>query len=239
MQIRKLNPDGIRWFQECLAACRADGGCHFEEQELSDDKYSSAVKGAGDVEHRTFDRRFDFAKYLVGKVGKMVDTFNADDRRGLWSWLAMFFFRDICPKTGGNRFKPGENPRWIYEPDNFQRYYRHLLFGPFAIYRVYQDDPDKALAVLASAPGSPGELVEQLASRQQIITNRVVIDVARRLYVNKEGTIKTGASSKDKGGVRRFADVIGQFDLTWDLYGMDPDDLFSMLPAEFQKFKKQ
>jgi hypothetical protein len=49
--------------------------------------------------------------------------------------------------------------------------------------------------------------------------------------------LKVGAAGKGAGSARRVVDVIQQFDLTWDIYGMDSSKFLSLLPSEFDRFK--
>ena len=100
------------------------------------------------------------------------------------------------------------------------------------------------MSLLASPPHSPGDVVEQLASRQEYVTNNTVMQVATILYVSPEGRIKAGAAGGGRGGgrpgnVRRFVDFLNQLDLTWDLYGLEVDTLLDMLPSEFDRFRPQ
>jgi hypothetical protein len=74
-------------------------------------------------------------------------------------------------QIGGHR-KPGERARHIPDATNFLRYYRHLLAGPWRTYRTHRDDPGRARVVLCQPLHTPGDLVEQLASRQELVTNR-------------------------------------------------------------------
>jgi hypothetical protein len=39
------------------------------------------------------------------------------------------------------------------------------------------------------------------------------------------------------GCARRLADVLKQFDVTWDLYAMTTDGLLGLLPGEFDRFR--
>jgi hypothetical protein len=109
--------------------------------------------------------------------------------------------------------------------DNHQRFYRHLLLGPFLVVRAHHDNPERAAAFLKQPLWKPGEIVEQLASRKELVTNRAVAEAATRLYVDSaSGTIKRNTSSKIKGAPRRLADLLNQLDLTWYLYGMSEVD---------------
>jgi hypothetical protein len=77
-------------------------------------------------------------------------------------------------------------------------------------------------------------LVEQLASRQQIVTNPAIMQTATSYFVDPvTGQQRRSANSKGPGGARRFVDVLNQFDVTWDLSSLPADSLRAMLPPEF------
>jgi hypothetical protein len=77
-------------------------------------------------------------------------------------------------------------------------------------------------------------LVEQLASRQQIVTNPAIMRTATNYFVDPAtGQQRRSANRKGAGGARRFVDVLNQFDVTWDLSSLSADGLRAMLPPEF------
>jgi hypothetical protein len=157
---------------------------------------------------------------------------------GVWTWLSCFFFDQLCPKRSDGTRRPGEEARWIPSGHAF-RYYRHLLGGPYLIYRAFRDNPDRAKIVLCGAVDSPGDFVEQLASRQDFVQNKAVIDAATALYLSPEsGKPKRGASPTQRkpGTLRRFVDVVNQFDPVWDLYSIGTVELINKLPAEFAAY---
>lgn len=84
---------------------------------------------------------------------------------------------------------------------------------------------------------SPGDVVEQLASRQELVTNRGIMELATRLYVEPESLRqKRLAGGKGDGSARRLSDIIEQFDLTWDLYAASGEELATVMPKEFSRF---
>ncbi len=91
--------------------------------------------------------------------------------------------------------------------------------------------------MLAGPLNQPGDIAEQLASRQEIVTNKAAMALATTLYINSATQrAKKGAAGRGPGSARRFADVLNQFDLTWDLYSMKMDTMLKMLPNEFSRF---
>jgi hypothetical protein len=180
--------------------------------------------------------RFVAAKYLYELLSE-TNIAHIDRDRGLWAWLSLFYFDQLCPmKKDGGR-KAGELARLIPVIGNFQRYYRHLLLGPYMIFRAHADDPERAMAVLATPLHAPGEVVAQIASRHDLVTNPSVMKVASELYVDQAtGKIKKQATAR-AGSPRRFADVLNQFDLTYDLYSIPNDHLNKLLPREFDRLR--
>ena len=88
-----------------------------------------------------------------------------------------------------------------------------------------------------------GEFSEQLASRQEIISNRSLIEAADRLYrdpaSDDEGKPKRGFATRTRpGNVRRLPMVIDQFDLTYDMYAMSCEEILELLPDEFARWKE-
>jgi len=157
--------------------------------------------------------------------------------KGLWAWLSLFFFDSVCPLKDGNR-KPGQRYRHIAEVGNYRRYYRHLLLGPFLIFRFYSKTPESALALLWQPLDKPGDVVGQIAAYQELITNAGVVEAATQLYYNPTTKReRKGAQNKEKGGARALVTVLNQFDVTWDLYGMTAPEIDAMLPKEFARFR--
>lgn len=235
MKIRAFNQKGITFCKNKIESCRVSGIWDFAEESLLEDDLSRQVSDS-EVELQNFENRLDLAKYLYDKIHSLLGNLPPPEERGMWTWLAMFYFTAICPQKG-KKYIPGAWFRWIPESEDYKRYYRHLVSGPVMIYQTFRENPQKAVAVLSTSPGNPGEIVEQLASRQSIITNHTIMEVASRLYVDSSNKQKRGAASKKNGAARRFTEVISQFDLTWDLYAMKPDTLLKMLPSEFDKFR--
>lgn len=156
--------------------------------------------------------------------------------QGLWSWLAAAWMPSLfenSPKSA----KVGEQARWILDKQK-TRYYRHLLAGPYFIYRQHYPEPKKALSILAGSPIIPGELVGQIAATSDIAYS-VGAEIATILYIDsKTGKAKKGSGGSGPGSPRRLtAAYLNQIDLTLDYRGMPPEKIIDLLPKEFDKFK--
>jgi len=233
MDLRRFNSEGIRAFQRFLDSYTGGAPLPWPESILSDPHYSEAVGQPVAIGSRAFGTRFELAEYLHTQFEAAGFQPGRADA-GLWAWIACYFFEQICPKSRGVQ-QPGSAPRWIPQSSDWRRYYRHLVAGPYGIYHAHRDLPRRALALLCQRPGRPGDLVEQLASRQQVVTNRAIMQVATDWFVDPvSGQQRRTANSKGAGGPRRFITVLNQFDLTWDLSSMSPEELSARLPAEFR-----
>ncbi|MBO3803984.1 MAG: hypothetical protein JTT11_08990 [Candidatus Brockarchaeota archaeon] len=237
--VRALNEEGIRQFGAYID--RLTGGA--EESPplflLTDPATSLAVHGHGQVDKRNFMNRLEAARYLSGAL-KNVDRQEIDTNHGLWSWLALFYFDQLCPPLADGTRKPYEKYRYILpkldSDEHFRHYYRHLLAGPFRIYRLHGPD---ARILLAPPVHKHGEFSEQLASRMEFITNKELIKAVNALYYDAtKGTPKRGATTRNKPGtLRRFIAVIQHLELTYDLYSLNWQQILSLLPAEFDTWR--
>jgi hypothetical protein len=240
MKARKFNTAGLVEFENYLNNLETDGTLPIPKDLLENPLYSLNSDVDIDLEFHKFNTRFQLAEYLYKKFSDIrVSRIEKDIE--LWAWCTLFYFDILCPPNTKGVRKPRERARYIPEPDNFQKYYRHYLAGPYLIYRAHKDDPMRAMALLCKPPHIHSEIQEQVAANGPLITNKVAVEVVTKLYYDsKATTVKKGASSKDNapGTARRLVDILNQFDLTWDLYATTPDILIKMLPKEFGKFAK-
>jgi hypothetical protein len=237
MKLRRLKPEGVAQFAAFLDALRAGAAFTPPVGLLGDPTTSEPLAINVEVERRVFTNRLELARYLHDRfTAKGLKDVERD--AGLWVWLSLFWFDVVCPLGNSGERKPGEQARHIPELANFQRYYRHLLAGPYMIFRAYRDNPKKALAVLCQPIHVPGEIVGQLAARYDSVTNKALMELATWLYVDPvTDKPKPGTSGKTNGAPRRLWDVMQQFDLTWDLYAASANELLGILPDEFARFR--
>jgi hypothetical protein len=235
MRVRRLTPEGLRLLQEFLVRVSAGEPRTGRQEILTGDATSELLATEASVDEQSFPTRLAVARYLNDKL-EPLGPHELEDP-GLWGWLALLYFDTLCPAS---KKKPGSLYRWI-PSGSFRTDHRHLLAGPFRIYRLYRENPGEAAVLLCNAPDKPGDFPEQLASRQEFLTNRAIIGAATRLYVETgSGRAKRGASPSDHepGTLRRFVDVVQQLDLTFDLYSLTPEELVAMLPPEFEPYRQ-
>lgn len=234
MKLSRFNERGVREFRQLLEYARQGKLLETPLSIVSDPECIEEISGGDEFDVANFGTRGGLA-LSVDSLLSEVQIPNDINDTGLWAWLAAVFFDSVCPADGDGKRHPGRDYRYI-PTTNWRDFYRHLVRGPVRIHRIFSDEPNSAAIVLCQRPNVPGDFVEQLASRQERITNPAIIDAANRLYYDSEmGKPKRGASPnwRKPGTLRRFGDLLDQLDLTYDLYSMSADDLIGLLPMEF------
>lgn len=238
MKLHRFNQDGVTAFASYRAELTLNPTLPPPVELLQDPALTELMPGDMDVPARKFSDRLEAGKFFLELITATSMALPERDR-GLWTWLTLFYFNEVCPPNGrGERDPKNDEARLVPCVDNYQRFYRHLLMGPFLVVRAHRDAPERAIAMLCNPLSEPGEIAEQLASRKELVTNHAVAEMATRLYYDRAtGSFKRGAGSKTKGAPRRLAALFNQLDLTFYLYGMTCDEMLALLPKEFDRFR--
>jgi hypothetical protein len=232
--LRRLKPKGIDAFRDYLRRVRA--GAEFQDHPaiLYVPEFSAPVTPPIAIELRRFDSKREAAAYLVDVLRPLDSPTLADDI-GLWSWLALFFFDQLSPVGADGKRKPRQDYHFIPGGSGWTRE-RHLLAGPYKLFRRLGE---RARVLLYPPPHEHGSFVDQLMTRQELISNRGLIEAIDLLYWNERTQRpKRGATTESRpGSLRRFIAVMQQLDFNYDLYGMTAGELLDMLPAEFDGWR--
>ena len=231
MKLRRFNEAGVARFDQFrdMSVIPLDELPEILESPVWSDEANADIE----VEQRKLNTRFEVGAFL-NSLFDDKDISGLDNDSGIWAWMAAFYFEELCPANT----RPGARARWVPAVGDFRKYYRHLLAGPYQVYRAHRENPHRVLAVMANPPHRPGDIAEQLTARQELVTNGTVMEVATRLYIDSDTERpKIGAASIENGSARRLAAVLNQLELTWDLYTLTPDQLLELLPAEFDRYK--
>lgn len=235
--LRRFTAEGVATVNDALD--RVDAGEVIDLAALlTDDRLTEVLDPQPVVHVRPFANRREAGECLYALLEPYETWISAIERdRGLWTWLALAWVDILAPAAADGTRRLKDRARWVAAVDDYRKYYRHLLAGPYRIYRAHKDDPGRAMAVLATVVERPGEVVEQFASRQELIINPNLMTAITTLYYDgSTGSLKPGAGGKAGGSARRLADVLQQFDVTWDIYGMPPYEILDLLPTEFDRF---
>ena len=235
MVVKAFNEAGVARFADYLDALRSDGSIAPPFEYLDDPALTNTVDGYAEIDSATvFSTRLEAGKYLCDVLSGLNEA--ELGRRELWAWLSLVFFDQVCPANAKGLRSPGQNYRYVPSGGFGKGAHRHLLKIPFVIYKVHGIT---GLILLVSDLTKPGNINEEVVSRQKLVSNPSIVKVLEMLYYDKNtGRVKRGIDDKKKvltkkGSLRRFVQVINQFELTYDLYSMDSESVVSLLPEDF------
>jgi hypothetical protein len=236
--IRKLTDEGIRLFGEYLASGAPGKPPH---QLLTGPDTSEPLSKLIVVQTKIYADRFEFGRVLVELLSPLDPAIVSADRH-LWSWLALFWFDQLCPQRADGTRDVKEEHRYIYTND-FRYYYRHLVRSPWYVVR-HHGDSGRFLLMGTKPSEYPlsvhGEILEQIGGRQQVFGSRSIVAAASRLYADPStGRPRRGVAGRGRGSAFRFGMVLRQLDLTYDPEIMPSDGLINILPAEFDNWKEK
>src|SRR5262245_13521521 len=126
MKLRRLNERGLERFAQFLDSLDGAAPEAWPATVLEDPELTELVPGNAEVGVVPLPTRLAAARYLDDALAH-AEIADVTQDRGLWAWLALFFFEGVCPKDSSGRYKPGARPRWIPVTSDYRRYYRHLL----------------------------------------------------------------------------------------------------------------
>ena len=231
-KIRRLNSNGISQFERYLDELRNHDYAPPPHDLLDDQRFSEALPWDVGIEDREFSIRYELGEYLVDRLRKCSQQEMSYDV-GLWSWLALFYFDQLCPPENDGIRRPTENYTYILSRD-YRHYPRHALRTTYIFVREYRE---KVRFMFSKGLHERGEIVEQLAARQYYISCQGVIETAQVLYDDPaRRTFRRGAAGAGAGSVRRLTNLLEQLTLTHDLYQIRKEELLKILPSEFQRF---
>lgn len=235
--LRRLNDTGLAKFAEYLAGGATEAPpLHL----LSHPDTSEPIVATIKLVQRVFPNRFEFGRELNVRLGALEPASISNDR-GLWTGLSLYFFDQLCPADSEGKRRLSKEYHYVLSSD-YRHYYRHLVRTAWQLCRDH--GPNSRFLLLATSDSPDplrrhGDILEQLGGTQRIIRSRPIIAEAARLYADPiSGRPRKGAAGKGGGSIRRFARVIRQLDLTFDPENLPPGGLATVLPVEFNTWKK-
>lgn len=201
---------------------------------LDDGSFAERLPGEVVMPPAQFLDRYEFGVALVQLLDSQ-DQQTVSFDQGLWSWLAAFFFEQLCPRDDDG--KRALRKDYVYTLSESRIYYRHLVRTPWFLVKTHGE---RCRFLLVARAGDPAPLsrqsylLDQLAARQFVISSPSLIGAAARLYSDQRtGQPTRGAGAKGSGSPRRLALIANQLSLTYDIHDMPVDRLMKILPEEF------
>lgn len=235
MIARYLNEDGTNIFQNYIKELAENQKTN--KPDLNNYDYSSVMVPAFEIDEcKKFLTRMELGKYLFDELSKVgLNRENVINKNiGLFNWLSYIYFDEICPIRDGIR-KIREMARYICST-NYTDYYRHYIAATYDIYSLHNVNSN---LFLNTPVFEHNDFMEQIASRQKIISYPNLISLLNILYLDYS-TLKPKKSSSDRkkpGNIRRFIKLCDQLELTYDIFSIEPENILSLLPNEFEIWK--
>lgn len=232
-EVRSFNKSGLRAFEEFLSL-RRDGLLHVDASDLLND-VSLTDPLAVNVEPREFATRRSAAEYLHFKLADIPAEKLRKDA-GLWSWLSLFYFDQVCPEIDGER-KIRNDYTYIFKPDESRYYYRHLLF---IAWYVLQVAPHHNRLFLDQSVYRLDKYTSEVFKRLYVTRVPCAFEVLERLYWDGETNAprkRMVSPGKIVAGnlMHRFPTRIRQLEKTYDLLSLTADQLIELLGQEFKQ----
>ncbi len=234
--LRKMSSQGVDRFREYIQSLK--NAPQLPHPDLNTEPYSHEFQPLVDIdETKNFSTRIEIGRYLTGILQKAnTDRSIIIENSGIWTWLAYLWFGQLCPLRQGNR-KIRESARYICSTD-YTDYFRHYVAGAYDIYSLYGEP--LSFLFLKTPIDEISDFVEVFACRQNIISNKNLIELIHHLYWDvSSDRPKSGSVARNKpGNIRRLVKVIQQLEVTYDIYSMIPHKILSLLPSEFNIWKR-
>jgi hypothetical protein len=229
--LSRFTPRGI---DEFLKWIRNGAEKTIPRELLQDATFAERLSGNKPMPRQKFSDRYAFGVSLVELLSGF-DQQQVSFDRGLWSWLAAFYFEQLCPRD--DERKRSLKKDYVYVLSDTRKYYRHLARTPWFLVKTHGE---RCRFLLLSAGQDPAPLSRQsglldaLASRQFIISSPGLIGAAARLYSDQRtGQLTRGAGAHGAGSPRRLALIANQLSLTYDIHEMPVEKFLRLLPEEF------
>jgi hypothetical protein len=234
--VRAFTVDGIEAFRQELELIRADSS-RATAKLWGDNQLTEVVSGNAEIESRSFVNKLDFGRYALASFNGIVPDRVLRSTPGLWSWLACFYFDQLCPADNDGRRKILGNEKYISSATDIRRGMdKHLLFFPWKLVAIHGE---RASWALAGNLGTDSKVIRELATSYRRNVSPEYLQLARILYYDETKlTIRRGATSNNqRGNLRRLKDVMNQLDMTYDVFGIPAEGLQQLLPHhEFKRW---
>lgn len=241
--VRRFSDQGLNRFDVWITAGApdADAAALVSDTSLSDE----VPVGVSIDETRSFGSRYDFGTYLC-KLFSNTDSEKllGAEYDGMWAWINALYFRQLAPA----KVMRAEHYICVRRGSAGSLLHRNASRTAYELVAIHGAN---AKFTLQQKMHTHGQLLESLSASQTIVRNRGFFAAAAEMYVDVNGNIKKGATSKPKkpkdrrpgelagkGSIRRLPIALRRLDLTYDVDALEPSQLVAMLPREYERWSK-
>lgn len=234
MILREFNEAGIQAFKQFLSRRREIPETPIPSGLLEDSNLTAVVSPECEIAYRHFTRRRDAADHVSSALASLPQPLVAASS-GIWTWLSLFFFDELCPPKDGKR-EVKNDYHYVFEPRNSRHFYRHLLFIAWQAKRLA---PTHNRLLLDVPFGRLDQVTVEIMKRLYLTRIPCIFEVLDRLYWDDErGRARAGIVTRDtvRPGdlIHRLPIRMRQLERTYDLMGLSADQLIELLGDEFR-----
>jgi len=255
IQLRSLNNTGVSKFSDYISEAKEAEKLGTKPPALpililTNPDYLDPIIYNKDIDDSIiFTSRYDLGEYLRSELG---DDFlkNHYSSFGIWSWLALLWFKQIQPPSKDtNRHEHFIPYEWYKNPSDYFKGsrklgYRHAVRGPYEAVCMLGDD---AKFFLSKNIANLGDATEQLLSTRKIISSTKLRELLIIKYSDSKGNMVRNAldfappvgrpnpKRKGYGKIRRLVrDVLPRVKVTYDIDDMKIGSIVVACGDEFQ-----
>ena len=242
INVRCLNASGLAFFRQWLDA-GATGDV--PESLLFDAKYSASITERVLDREKRFTSRFNLGSYLKESLsGLDFEELLREPFDGMWAWIGALYFGQLTAK-GVRRYEHYIPTRRGTAGSLLHRNAPRTAFELVSVHGT------NARFALQQKVHTHGQLLESLSASRGVVRNTGFFGAAAKVYLDSEGKLRRGATSKSKkprerrmgdesgkGSIRRLPVALKRLDLTFDVEIMSPDELIARLPREFARWRR-
>jgi hypothetical protein len=234
MILREFNEAGTQAFKRFLSQCRENPDTPVPSRLLEEPSATAVVSPECEVAFRHFAMRREAADYLTSALDALPQSLVASSS-GIWTWLSLFFFDELCPLKDGKRAITNDY-RYIFEPNNPRHFYRHLLFIAWQVKRLA---PQHNRLLLDVPFGRLDQVTVEVMKRLYLTRVPCIFEVLDRLYWDAgRGRARPGIVTQEivrPGDLRHRLPIrMRQLERTYDLMSLSADQLLDLLGDEFK-----
>ena len=134
MIVRALTRPALERFRDFLGRSRAGSVEEPPWVLLEDPAETTELPVTVEVGDERFGDRRSIGDHLCRMFSSMPSA-ELERNPGLWAWLSLYWFEQLCPRRKDGRRRPGNDLRHI--PEFGRSRYHHLLYGPYHVYRQH------------------------------------------------------------------------------------------------------
>jgi hypothetical protein len=234
-QVRSFNESGLRAFEEYISLRRNGLLQVVAEDLLNDTSLTESLMVNVEIQPREFATRRSAAEYLHKQLADIPAEQLRKDA-GLWSWLSLYYFNQVCPEIEGER-KIRNDYTYIFKPDESRYYYRHLLFIAWNVFHVA---PKHNRLFLDQSLYRLDKYTSEVFKRLYLTRVPCIFEVLERLYWDETTNAprkRMVSPGKIIAGnlMHRFPTRIRQLEKTYDLLSLTSSQLIELLGQEFKQ----